>query len=336
MLMTAATPIVLITADEEYLADEAVRGMYKLLKQHDAELERRDINPASDDALLDFQAAVSPGLFGDAALVTVDPVGACDESLQQAILALIADPTNETKVLLIHRGGVKGQGFIKQLRASKITEREFPKLKNPEITKFLESEFKRHKRKIDPSAVSVLRDALGDDLRTIAAAVSQLSADIAADPIGVDQIADYFEGMAAVAPYQIADAVFNGKVTQALTSLRWGLDRDPNLGPALVANMANTVRSLVVVYHASPSDSQAEIARQAGVPPFRVPALKQQVRLWSPRMLANAALLLTQTDAALKAGVINELGVPQVLDPAQRTALLERTVLTIAQMLRRD
>lgn len=334
--MTEATPVVLISADEEFLADEAIRVMYRKLRQIDPALERHEINPNTESATLDFQAAVSPGLFGDAALVLVDPVGAADEPLQQAILGLIKDSSNETKVLLIHRGGVKGQGFIKQLRASKISELEFPKLKNPEINKFLETEFKKHKRKIDPAALTSLRDSLGDDLRTIAAAVSQLSADIEEDPISIDQITKYFEGMAAVAPYQIADAVFNGKVTQALTSLRWGLDREPNLGPALVSNMANTVRSLVVVYHANPGDAPAEIARQAGVPTFRVNALKQQVRFWSPRLLANAALLLTQADAALKAGVINELGVPQVLDPAQRTALLERTVIDIAQLIRRD
>ncbi|MEY3407139.1 MAG: hypothetical protein RL038_200, partial [Actinomycetota bacterium] len=78
--------------------------------------------------------------------------------------------------------------------------------------------------------------------------------------------------------------------------------------------------------------SEGELARLAGVPPFRVKALRQQVRYWNPRMLANAALLLTNTDAALKAGVINELGVAQVLDPAQRIALLERTVLDITRM----
>lgn len=331
-MSSAATRVVLLTADEEFLAEREIRRIHQGLRKLDPAIERRTINPASDEALADFQAAVSPGLFGEAALVVVDPVASADDAIQRGINALIADESNETFVLLVHRGGQKGVGFINALRKSGITEKKFEKLKKSEVDDFLVTEFKSHKRKLAAAAIRVLRDALGDDLRTMAAAASQLAADIEDDPISVDSITNYFEGMAAVAPYEIADAVFNGKTVEALTSLRWGIDRDPNLGPALVATMANNVRSMVAVYHAPANQSEGEIARLAGVPPFRVRSLKQQVRYWNPRMLANAAILLTNTDAALKAGVINELGVAQVLDPAQRMALLERTVLDIARM----
>lgn len=327
-----ATAVVLFSADEEFLAEREILRIHQTLRAKDAEIERRTIRPSDDSAAMDFQSAVSPGLFGGASLVVVDPVAASDESLQQAILSLIADPTNETFVLLVHRGGQKGSGFITAIRKTGITERKFEKLKSRDLDEFLVNEFKHSKRKLEPAAIKLLRDALGDDLRTMAAAASQLSSDIEGDLISVEAIAQYFEGMAAVAPYEIADAVFNGRVTEALTSLRWGLDRDPNLGPALVATMANNVRSLVAVQHANSAQSEGEIARLAGVPPFRVRALKQQVRHWSPRLLANAALKLTQADASLKAGVINELGVPQILEPAQRIALLERTILDIARM----
>lgn len=331
-MSSAATPVVLFIADEEFLAEREIVRIHKGLKKVDPAIERRTINPNSDDALADFQAAVSPGLFGDAALIVVDPVAAADEGLQRSILALISDSSNETFVLLVHRGGQKGSGFITALRKTGITEMKFEKLKNRDVDDFLVNEFKSHKRKLEPAAIKLLRDALGEDLRTIASAASQLAADIEVDPISVAAISDYFEGMAAVAPYEIADAVFNGRNTEALTALRWGIDRDPNLGPALIATMANNVRSMVAVYHAPANQSEGEIARLAGVPPFRVRSLKQQVRYWNPRMLANAAILLTKTDAALKAGVINELGVAQVLDPAQRMALLERTVLDITRM----
>jgi hypothetical protein len=59
--------------------------------------------------------------------------------------------------------------------------------------------------------------------------------------------------------------------------------------------------------------------------------LRDQVRRWRPTELADAALLLTKADAALKAGEIDALGTITVLDPVQRQALLERTLLSIAR-----
>jgi hypothetical protein len=50
--------------------------------------------------------------------------------------------------------------------------------------------------------------------------------------------------------------------------------------------------------------------------------------------LADAALLLTYADAALKGGHIDELGTVEVLDPVQRQALLERVLVEMAQVTR--
>lgn len=328
-LMTS--PIVLIAGAEDFLADREVLKRFREARKAEPMIERRDIEAASESAAGDFVDACSPGLFGDAALVVVDGVEQADDELQKEILALIADSSATTAVLLVQRGLVKGRGFIDKIKKSSAETVQFEKPKGKAFDDFIMTEFKLHKRKIAADALKILRDAVGDDLRALSGAISQLASDVEADPITAEAVAEYYEGMAGVSGFSIADAVFEGRSVAALVALRWAIERDPNVGPAVVATAANTLRSLVAVGTAAGGESDAAIASQAGVPPWKVRSLREQSRRWRPAQLADAALLLTRADAALKGGEIDALGGVEILDPLQRQALLERTLLTIAR-----
>jgi DNA polymerase-3 subunit delta len=161
--------------------------------------------------------------------------------------------------------------------------------------------------------------------------VSQLSSDIDGDTINADDVEKYYEGMAGVSGFSISDAMFEGRVTAAITALRWAIERDPNVGPMVIATAANALRGLVAVQGAPSGIQEAELARIAGIPPWKVRSVRDTVRKWRPASMADAALLLTRADAALKGGEIDELGRIEVLEPIQRQALLERTVVSIAR-----
>jgi DNA polymerase-3 subunit delta len=168
----------------------------------------------------------------------------------------------------------------------------------------------------------------------LSAAVSQLSSDLDAATISAQDVEKYYEGMSGVPAYVITDHVFERRVSQAITALRWGIEREPNMGPAVIATAINAIRSLLHVVNAPSGSSEADIARMAGVPPWKVRTLRDQARKWRPAELADAALLLTYADASLKGGHIDELGTVEVLDPIQRQALLERVLVEMAQVTR--
>jgi DNA polymerase-3 subunit delta len=70
-----------------------------------------------------------------------------------------------------------------------------------------------------------------------------------------------------------------------------------------------------------PGASEADIAREAGVPPWKVKVLRRQWSRWSgdQRRLAAAAVALAEADAAMKGGV----GQGTSLDAEQKLLALE-------------
>lgn len=326
-----AHPVVLISGGDEFLVERELTRIWRAVSAANPELIRADVVGGSESAAGDFVEACSPSLFGDLPLVVVDGVEQADESLQKAVFEVIEAANPELLVLLLVRGGVKGRGFVDKLRKTAVEQIVLEMPKGRGFDDFISAEFKRNKRKAPTAdAVKALREAVGDDLRALAAAVSQLSSDLAEDPITAEGVSRYYEGMAGVAPYEVSDAVFNGQVTEALTHLRWALERDPGIGPAIVASCISTLRALVHVVSAPTGVGDSELAASAGVPPWKLRTLRTQARAWPPRRLADASLLLTQVDAALKGGQIDALGQVEVLDPTQRQALLERAVVTLA------
>ena len=69
---------------------------------------------------------------------------------------------------------------------------------------------------IDAAAASALVDAVGHDLRALAAAVAQLLSDGEGGPITVDQVRRYFGGRSEVTSFAVADAALAGA-----PALRW-------------------------------------------------------------------------------------------------------------------
>jgi DNA polymerase-3 subunit delta len=327
-----AHPIVLIAGGEEFLAEREVRRILNAVRTVEPTLERRDIDGSSDNAFETFVDSISPSLFGQTPLVVVDNIEQASDSLQAAVLNAIADPETQTRALLVQKGLVKGRGFIDKIKKSDAEVILVEKPKGKAFDEFIINEFKTYKRKVDAAAVKSLRDAVGDDLRMLSAAVSQLSSDLDSPTIMAADVEQYYEGMSGVPAYVITDHVFERRVTQAITALRWGVEREPNMGPAVIATAMNVIRSLLHVVNAPSGSSEADIARMAGVPPWKVRTLRDQARKWRPAELADAALLLTYADAALKGGHIDELGAVEVLDPIQRAALLERVLVEMAQV----
>lgn len=329
-----AHPIVLIAGGEEFLAEREVRRIFVALRGVEPNLERHDIDGASDSAAEQFLDAISPSLFGETPLVVVDNIEQASDALQSAVFNSISDPQSTTRALLVQKGLVKGRGFIDKIKKSEAEVILVEKPKGKAFDEYIVNEFKSFKRKIEVDAVKALRDAVGDDLRMLSAAVSQLSSDLDAAVITAKEVEQYYEGMSGVPAYVISDHVFERRVTAAITALRWGIEREPNMGPAVIATAINAIRSLLQVAGAPSGTNDSEIARIAAVPPWKVRTLRDQARKWRPAELADAALLLTYADAALKGGHVNELGSVEVLDPVQRQALLERVLVEMASVSR--
>jgi DNA polymerase-3 subunit delta len=88
--------------------------------------------------------------------------------------------------------------------------------------------------------------------------------------------------------------------------------------------LTSGLRSLIVVGGSAPGASENDIAREAGVPPWKVKALRHQWSRWSgdQRKLASMIVALADADPAMKGGVT----VGSSLDPEQKLFELEKLI----------
>ena len=327
--MATPAPVTLVSGPEEFLAERAVRDVVLAARKVDPSIERRDVEGSAEGAAGLLREALSPTLFGDAAVVVVNGIEGLDDAGQTAVRAALADLPNGIYLVLVHPGGVKGKALLTDIRKSGAAEVDCATLKRGSDTiDFITREFVRHGRKATREAINALYESLGQDLRMLAAAVSQVCADLDEEPIDADHVHFYFDGVAEVSSFQIADAVWDRRPKDALRDLRWAMETgDRNrIGPSLVSGLSGGLRSLARYTGVSHSMSEGQIAGEIGVPPWKVKVIKRQAARWRPAQLAQATLLLAAADGATKGGVRHG----ESLDPVQKAAMLESLVVKIA------
>jgi DNA polymerase-3 subunit delta len=160
-----------------------------------------------------------------------------------------------------------------------------------------------------------LLDGVGSDLSALVMACAQLVADTGGN-VDVDAVMRYHAIPAEVTGFAVADAAVDGDVAAALSQLRWALLT--GVSPVLVTSaLANGVRQIARVASAGRTARPAELARELGLPPWKVEQAQRQARGWRPEGIATALAAIADADAAVKGAGI---------DPAYA---LERAVLTI-------
>lgn len=317
----------LIYGPEQLLVDRAIAKALKQIRSEVPDLQITTIDASDDDAAAQFTQAASPTLFGDGICVIVTNADSADESLAAVLIetAERADPW----LIVVHPGGVKGKRMLEALRSAGATQIDCPAIKKGRpMLDYLAREIAAHKRRVTPDALPALVEALGPDVAMLSAAIDQLVSDIDHDPITVDDVRSTFGGVAEVAGWTIADRVWERNIVEALTDLRWSMQSTDGarLGPSTIAALSRGLRSMVMVGMSPPGASDADVAREVGVPPWQVKNLRRQWSTWSGdrRRVARAIVDLAESDGAMKGGV------SVALDAQQKLFALERLVVQLA------
>ena len=321
-----AARAVLALGAEDFLAERVVAAVLADARRVDPTVERRDVDLASDTALGTLVEACSPNLFGDAAVVVARNAESADEASVDALVAAAAE--GEVRIVVVHPGGVKGRKVSEALGKAGYVVAACEKAKGRAVDDFIARELRAARRTATPEALESLRVAIGDDLRSLAAACAQLASDVEDDPLTVQSVGLYYDGVADVPGYLVSDAVLGGRPVEVLRRSRWALANDPGAGPALSAAVASGLRGLARVASTPRGTPEAEVAREAGVPPFKVRSLREQAAHWHPASLAAALVSMAQADAAVKGRRVEGRSMSEDgLDRDQGTFVLERALL---------
>ncbi|WP_370618881.1 DNA polymerase III subunit delta [Mumia sp. Pv 4-285] len=324
MLTTMASlfsTVLLVTGGVEFLTDRAMRRALTQIRGEDPEVAVSDVEAATLGTG-ELTALTSPSLFSAHSAVVVRSIESLDPTTADELLSYAASPAPDVALVLTHGGGQKGKGVLDKLRKLAAVQEVTSSAPKPwEISRWVASEVRQLGGSISEEAAGYLVDAVGHDLRSLAAAADQLvdaatGSDGKRAPISLELVRQYFGGRAEVKGFDIADAAIDGQTALALEQLRWALNN--NVAPVLITSaFASGLRSLARYGVASSKGlREAELAREVGAPPFRLKRLRAQLRGWDSTGISVAIGAVARAD----------LDVKGASDPEYA---LERMVLTV-------
>lgn len=295
-----AAAVTLVLGPEELLADRAVRQVLDAARAVDPDVEVHDVAAAGLDpgTLLGMS---SPSLFGDATVIVVRGLQDAADGLLEALKPMATDPPEGVRLVLTHGKGQRGSGVLKAARQAGAQEIACAEVKSRGAKlSFVSAEFRAQRRRATSAAVPLLVDAVGGDLRALAGAVSQLCADIEGT-VDEEVVQRYYRGQADVSGFAVADRAMEGQVAPALLALRQAVSSgtDPVL---ITAAMAMALRAVVRVKNATRGLREADLARELGMPPWKVSRVIAQSRGWDGSGVTRAMAAVAAADLDLKSG----------------------------------
>jgi len=295
------SPLHLVLGDEELLVERAVGEVLRLARKRggtdDIPVNRMR---AGDVSPYELAELLSPSLFAEERIVVLEAAGEAGKEAAALIASAAADLPAGTLLVVVHSGGGRAKALAGQLqslgaqvytcaRITKVSER----------IDFIRKEFRSSRVKVDEETVTALLDAVGSDLRELAAACSQLVADTggAVDAVAVRR---YHSGKAEVKGFDIADKAVTGDVAGAAEALRWAMMR----GEPLVVLADALAEAVHTIGRVGPlSGDPYRLAGQLGMPPWRVQKAQKQARRWSRDSVAIAMKLVAELNANVKGAV---------------------------------
>ncbi|MEU1618141.1 DNA polymerase III subunit delta [Streptomyces sp. NPDC005722] len=313
-------PVTLAVGQEDLLLDRAVREVVQAARAADADTDVRDLTP---DALQPGTLAelTSPSLFSERKVVVVRNAQDLSADTVKDVKAYLEAPAEEITLVLLHAGGAKGKALLDAARKAGAREVACPKMTKPaDRLAFARQEFRTLGRSATPEACQSLVDAIGSDLRELASACAQLAADVEG-AIDAAVVARYYTGRAEATGFEVADLAVTGRAAEALERLRWAIAVGQPL-PGITFALASGVRAIGKLASAPRGARPGDLARELGMPPWKIDRVRQQMRGWSGDGVSAALRAVAEADAAVKGGGA---------DPAYA---LEKAVVAVARAAR--
>ena len=298
-----------IVGDEELLVERAVSAAAALAANAgeavaaDGDADetgagRHDV-AAAGLTVGELSGLTAPSLFGGDCVVVIRSAQDAGKDVSAELVRLARSPAPDVYLIITHVGGAKNKALLADLLSAGARRVDCPSIKRfGERMEFLRGEFRRSGRKADDAGLRALLDAVGTDLRDLAAACSQLSADTTG-VINQAAVARYYQGRAEATGFSVADKACEGNLAGALEQLRWALATGTS--PVLISSaLAQGLRTLGLVGSVGRGLSPNALAAELGMPPWRIDKARQQLSGWTSEGLATAHAAVAEADVQVK------------------------------------
>lgn len=288
----------LVLGDEELLVERAVSAILRVVREaagtDDVPVNRLRAGEVSANELAEL---LSPSLFADERVVVLEAAAEAGKDAVALIGSAAADLPAGTVLVVIHSGGGRAKALAGQLRELGAVVHPCAKIaKASERADFVRAEFRALKVKVDDDTVGAVLDAVGSDVRELAAACSQLVADTGGQ-VDITAVRRYHSGKAEVTGFDIADKAVTGDVAGAAEAVRWAMAR--GVPHVLMADaLAEAVHTIARV--GPLTGDPYRLASELGMPPWRVQKAQKQSRRWTRDSVATAIGLVAALNADVK------------------------------------
>jgi DNA polymerase-3 subunit delta len=287
----------LLLGSEAALADRALAMLMAQLKDEKAEITSID---ASDALVGDISDALAPSLFSERRALVIRDLQDLPEESKPEVTRYLEQPDPTMTVIFLHKGGVKGKALLDAIKKAKpeIISCEALK-KESEKEDFVKALFQDAGRKATPGAIKALVGALGNDLRELKSAVSQLALDAPAGAIDEVIVDKFHQGRIETTGFDVADAALEGNLPIALITLRSALETGTD--PVMITSaIASSLRSIAKVSGTQRGVKSFELAGQLGMAPWQIDKARRQLQSWTPLGIATAVQAIAKADADVK------------------------------------
>jgi len=311
-------PLHLILGDEELLVERAVGEIVRAARASAGNDEVPvDYLRAGEVSTNELAELLSPSLFADERVLVLEDADEAGKDAAALIVSAASDLPPGTVLVVVHSGGGRAKALAGQLRDLDALTHPCAKIsRTGERAAFVRAEFRTWKIKADDDTVEAMLDAVGSDIRELAAACSQLVADTGGQ-VDAMAVRRYHSGKAEVTGFDIADKAVVGDIAGSAEALRWAMLR--GVPHVLVADaLAEAVHAIARI--GPLSGDPYRLAGELGMPGWRIKKAKDQSRRWSRDSVATAIRLVAALNADVKGAA------------ADPDYALENTVRKVAQL----
>lgn len=314
------TSITLLTGENLYaLHAEKKRWITEFTKKYGTDtIVRLDGKSVTVRTLMD-EVGVMPFLV-EKRLVIVDGVPKATKEEMQALETAIHPAT---VLLFVEAAPDKRLGGVKHLM-SIATTKTFPPIRGPKLQQWMRDEAALHGVSLEPMALEMLVEQLGDDQALLASELAKLSLAVTSGTVRTEDIERHTIPTDEGVVWTMTDLIAAGKKREALRAVRRLIERGSD-AYGLWAILLSLLKNVVLVRAAMDAGlrTSRDIAERTGVHPFALRSMQPYAARCSIEDLHAAVLWAVEADVRLKTGGYRATDE----SPQELHALLERLLL---------
>ena len=286
----------MVSGPQEFLVQRETSRLVTTARQSQADTALTSTSGSElSIGLLDQITGVD--LFSSATITCITESEKTPKAVEPALIRLAKHVPDNVALIISHAGGNQGKSLLNHLLATASHVVECPLIKASGLASFVINEVRLSGKTINQGAAQSLVDAVGTDLRSLVAAVSQLVADIDSESIATAMVNRYFAGRASITAYLVSDDALAGKAGEAIVKLRWALST--GVAHVLITSaLASSLRQ-IGNYKAGSHRGQPSAA-DIGAPSWKIREIAASARAWSETSIGLAIRAVSLADAQIK------------------------------------